>query len=59
MVIWIVTPILYYLNIWEAQKLPIISNRVFDVNGYFYNTAKVLDKDLHFDETAYRIYGIT
>ena len=37
--------------------MPIVSNRVFDVNGYFYNTTKILDKNLHVNQTAYEIYG--
>ncbi len=37
--------------------MPIVSTRVFDINGYFYNTSKVLNKDLRLNETAYEIYG--
>jgi hypothetical protein len=56
-VIWMITPIVYYTNVWESQKLPIISNRVFDINGNFYNITKVLDKNLQLNESAYEIYG--
>jgi hypothetical protein len=55
--IWIVTPIIYYSNIWESQKMPIISNRVFDIDGNFYSTSKVLDENLRLNETTYIIYG--
>ncbi|CAF5129342.1 unnamed protein product, partial [Rotaria sp. Silwood1] len=37
--------------------MPIISNRHFDINGNFYDPVKVLNKDLHLNETAYEIYG--
>ncbi len=56
-VIWITTPFFYYLNIWGAQKMPIISNRLFDIDGYYYNTTKILDNNLRLNETAYESYG--
>jgi hypothetical protein len=56
-VIWMITPILYYTNVWEAKKMPIVSNRVFDIHGNFYSTSKVLDGNLRLNETAYQIYG--
>jgi hypothetical protein len=56
-VIWVITPILYYTNVWEAKKMPIVSNRVFDIGGNFYSTSKVLDRNLRLNETAYQIYG--
>ncbi len=56
-VIWIITPIVYYSNVWESMKMPIVSRRVYDINGYFYNTSKILNKDLRLNETAYEIYG--
>ncbi|CAF3574204.1 unnamed protein product [Rotaria sordida] len=56
-VVWIVTPIIYYLNIWDSKKMPIISYRVFDKDGYFYNTTKILTEDFHINKTAYEIYG--
>jgi hypothetical protein len=55
--IWVITPILYYTNVWEAKKMPIVSNRVFDIGGNFYSTSKVLDRNLRLNETAYQIYG--
>ncbi|CAF0942425.1 unnamed protein product [Adineta steineri] len=55
--IWIVIPIFYYTNIWESQKMPIMSNRIFDTNGYYYDTSKVLDNNSRLNETAYNVYG--
>ena len=57
MVAWIVTPIIYYTNTWDSKKMPIISNRAFDMNGNFYDPMKVLNKDLLLNKTAYEIYG--
>ncbi|CAF4587859.1 unnamed protein product, partial [Rotaria sp. Silwood2] len=56
-VIWIVTPIIYYSNTWDSKKMPIILNRAFDINGDFYDSMKVLNKNLLLNETAYEIYG--
>jgi hypothetical protein len=56
-VIWIMAPIVYYSNAWESKKMPIISNRVFDTDGYYYNKHDILDKNLRLNETAYKIYG--
>ncbi|CAF3886907.1 unnamed protein product, partial [Rotaria sp. Silwood1] len=56
-VVWIITPIIYYLNIWDSQKMPIISNRAFDKDGYFFNMTKILTEDFHVNKTAYEIYG--
>ncbi|CAM4764518.1 unnamed protein product [Rotaria magnacalcarata] len=56
-VIWIAAPLTYYLNLWDSKKLPIISNSVFDKDGNFYNTSKILTKEYHRNETAYEIYG--
>ncbi|CAF4456334.1 unnamed protein product, partial [Adineta steineri] len=55
--IWIVIPIFYYTNTWESQKMPIMSNRIFDTNGYYYDTSKVLDNNSRLNETAYNVYG--
>ena len=56
-VIWIATPLIYYLNVWDSKKFPIISNNVFDKDGNFYNTSKILSEDYQRNETAYKIYG--
>lgn len=55
--VWVITPIAYYSNWWNAQVFPIASYRVFTTEGYIYNVTNVLDSQLNFNETAYRIYG--
>ncbi|UJR35833.1 hypothetical protein I4U23_028579 [Adineta vaga] len=54
---WIITPIAYYTNLWGSKSMPIVSNRVFTSEGYYYNVSSVLDSNLHLNETAYKIYG--
>jgi hypothetical protein len=56
-IVWIITPMFYYSNIWEAKTMPIMSVSIFDNDGYFYNVTKILDKNLQFNETAYQLYG--
>ncbi len=55
--VWIITPAGYYSNLWNAETYPIASYGVFTEDGYIYNVTKVLDSDLHLNETAYNIYG--
>ncbi|CAF1664976.1 unnamed protein product, partial [Adineta ricciae] len=57
-VAWIIVPIAYYTNLWNSKSMPIVSNRVFTVDGYYYNVSSVLDSRLHLNETAYERYGI-
>jgi hypothetical protein len=56
-IVWIITPIGYYSNWWDAKTFPIASYRIFTEEGYIYNVTNVLDPQLHLNETAYNIYG--
>jgi hypothetical protein len=38
--------------------MPIVSNRVFTADGYFYNVSSVLTAQLRLNETAYANYGL-
>ncbi|CAF0826649.1 unnamed protein product [Rotaria sordida] len=37
--------------------MPIVSNRVFTADGYFYNVSAVLNSQMRLNETAYKNYG--
>jgi hypothetical protein len=54
---WVITPAAYYSNLWDSKLLPIVSNRVFTPDGYFYNVSAVLNSNLRLNETAYQQYG--
>ena len=54
---WILAPTAYYSNLWGSKAMPIVSNRVFTADGYFYNVSAVLTPQLRLNETAYRNYG--
>jgi len=56
-IVWIITPIGYYSNWWNAKAFPVASYRVFTREGYIYNVSSVLDSTLNLNETAYNIYG--
>jgi OPT family oligopeptide transporter len=54
---WIVTPILYYTNVWELSHFPISANTPYDRFGDLYNISRVLTKDDQFDREAYENYS--
>ncbi|KAJ2706797.1 hypothetical protein FB645_001245 [Coemansia sp. IMI 203386] len=56
LVMWVITPIAYYSNMWDAQTLPIYTNTLFTEQGMEYNVSRVLVNG-NLDPTAYAEYG--
>lgn len=57
-IFWIITPILYYKNVWYSRSFPISSSDSYDRFGQDYNVSKIVNVDtLTFDKTAYREYS--
>ncbi|KAJ8661319.1 OPT family small oligopeptide transporter [Lichtheimia ornata] len=56
-VAWIISPALYYSNVWDAQKFPIITQELFDKFGEPWNNSMVLTPERTLNETAYAEYG--
>ncbi|GME25568.1 Tetrapeptide transporter OPT1/isp4 [Neofusicoccum parvum] len=56
-VMWIMAPIMYYLNIMYSSYMPILSAAVFDNTGKPYDVSKILTTDFLFDEKAYESYS--
>jgi len=54
---WMLTPILYYVNAWDSQYLPMSSRGAFDNRGAPYNTSRIIKKDGTFDLEAYKAYS--
>ncbi|KIJ67169.1 hypothetical protein HYDPIDRAFT_37757 [Hydnomerulius pinastri MD-312] len=54
---WILTPILYYKNVWYSKYLPISSRSAFDNTGGPYNVSVILNPDSSFNVTAYEEYS--
>lgn len=57
--IYIVSPALYYSNVWDSAYYPIQSNSIFDKFGEEFNVSRVINKleGFSFNETAYREYS--
>lgn len=56
-VMWIIAPIMYYLNIFSSSYMPILSSAVFDNRGDIYDVSKILTPDFLFDREAYQNYS--
>ena len=56
---WVIAPMAYYSDLWGSKAMPIVSNRVFTADGYFYNVSAVLTPQLRLNETAYKNYGMS
>ncbi|KAK9667974.1 hypothetical protein RND81_13G025200 [Saponaria officinalis] len=57
-IVYIVTPISYYSNIYEAKKFPFISSKTFDHSGQVYNISRILDaKTFTIDNESYNNYS--
>ncbi|KAF9929717.1 hypothetical protein BGZ67_006168 [Mortierella alpina] len=56
LIAWVMVPIAYYTNLWEAKKFPILTSRLFQDNGRRYSTAAVMTDNI-LDEDKYAAYG--
>lgn len=55
---WILIPIGYYTNTWEASTFPLLSSKIFQTNGSRYNPLAVLEPVTQsLDEAMYAQYG--
>jgi len=54
--IWIVSPIMYYSNVWFSAYLPISANGAFDNTGNWYDPTQVVTNGV-FNATAYEEYS--
>ncbi|KAF9438942.1 hypothetical protein BGZ76_002605 [Entomortierella beljakovae] len=54
---WILVPIAYYTDVWDAKRYPILSSRLFTEEGYYYNTLSILTPSKTLDEKMYSAYG--
>ncbi|KAJ6475755.1 small oligopeptide transporter [Mycena vitilis] len=53
---WLLVPVLYYSNVWNAQYLPISSSSAFDNTGHYYNHTRIT-KGGKLDLDAYKAYS--
>ncbi|KAF9407048.1 hypothetical protein BGZ94_002843 [Podila epigama] len=53
---WVMVPIAYYTNLWDAKRFPILTADLFRQDGSPYITSNIL-KDGELDEVKYEAYG--
>ncbi|RIB16524.1 OPT family small oligopeptide transporter [Gigaspora rosea] len=53
---WVIGPLLYYYNVFDAQKFPFMSTHSFDKDGHTYNQTRII-KSGELDITEYTNYS--
>jgi hypothetical protein len=56
-VMYILTPLCYWFNIYNAKTFPIFSNKLFTSKGEIYNITEIIDSNFHMDLAAYEKQG--
>ncbi|XP_020585185.1 oligopeptide transporter 7-like [Phalaenopsis equestris] len=56
-VMYVITPITYWLNIYHAKTFPIFSDNLFTAKGQIYNVTNIIDSNFHLDLNAYEKNG--
>ncbi|RDX76911.1 Oligopeptide transporter 7, partial [Mucuna pruriens] len=57
LVMYILTPLCYWFNVYNAKTFPIFSDKLFTENGEIYNITKIIDSNFHLDLAAYEQQG--
>lgn len=57
LIAWVMVPIAYYTNIWNAKMYPILTSKLFTTEGYNYDTLSILTPAKNLDENMYNAYG--
>ncbi|GLJ21304.1 hypothetical protein SUGI_0391450 [Cryptomeria japonica] len=55
-IVYVITPITYWGNVYNAKKFPIYSSGTYDITGNTYNITRVL-RDSEFDNYGYEHYS--
>ncbi|XP_020225423.1 oligopeptide transporter 6 isoform X2 [Cajanus cajan] len=56
-VMYVMTPIAYWLNAYDAKTYPIFSSKLFMGNGSVYDILTIVNSDFHLDRQAYATNG--
>ncbi|CAN0892858.1 Oligopeptide transporter 7, partial [Linum grandiflorum] len=56
-VMYVVTPLAYWLNFYKAKTFPIFSDNLFTAGGQEYNITSIIDSSFHMDLAAYEKEG--
>jgi len=54
---YILTPLCYWFNVYNAKTFPIFSNQLFTSKGQIYNITEIIDSNFHMDLAAYEKQG--
>ncbi|KAK1273794.1 Oligopeptide transporter 5 [Acorus gramineus] len=58
LIAYIITPVAYWTNSYNAKRFPIFSVSVYDKDGHRYNVSRIINEDKFvFDQTAYDDYS--
>ncbi|KAI3699360.1 hypothetical protein L2E82_43616 [Cichorium intybus] len=57
LVTYIITPLAYWFNVYDARRFPIFSDDLFTFSGQSYNTSAIVNANFHFDSDAYEQEG--
>ncbi|KDP42149.1 hypothetical protein JCGZ_03016 [Jatropha curcas] len=57
LVMYVMTPITYWLDVYKAKTFPLFSNDLFKGDGQFYDIKSIVDSQFHLDRKAYAING--
>lgn len=56
-VCWLLVPIGYYTNVWDAQSFPIVSTQTFHSNGTEYSSLSLINDALRLNQTSHDFNG--
>ncbi|XP_039845248.1 oligopeptide transporter 7-like [Panicum virgatum] len=56
-IMYIITPIAYWFNFYNAQNFPIVSDGLFTLSDQKYNISSIVDSHFHFDTKAHEKNG--
>ncbi|KAM7525932.1 hypothetical protein LguiA_015834 [Lonicera macranthoides] len=57
LVMYVLTPVTYWLNVYKAKNFPIYSDDLFTESGQEYNITSIIDSNFHLDTAAYEQEG--
>ncbi|KAG0267865.1 hypothetical protein DFQ27_008045 [Actinomortierella ambigua] len=56
LIAWVMTPIAYYTNLWDAQRFPMVTSKLYRVDGSRYSTLAVMTDGIY-DPKKGEVYG--
>ena len=57
LVMYLMTPLCYWLNVYGAKTFPIFSNQLYTRNGSEYDISTIVDANFRLDRQAYSTFG--